>query len=126
MTNSMREYSHTARSAPSHPASFVCLPTSPSTFLPLTTARQTKKFETKPLRLKPNCPLKLPSKKVRAVENTTGAAEAEANRTNLANRANQDADRILMRVLMPKKGEPRDVRMLYLIEPDQNKLRLRW
>lgn len=27
---------------------------------------------------------------------------------------------------MPKKGEPRDVRMLYLIEPEQNKDRLSW
>ena len=32
----------------------------------------------------------------------------------------------LARVLMPKKGEPHDVRMLYLIEQEQNKQRLRW
>ena len=32
----------------------------------------------------------------------------------------------LQRVLMPKKGEPHDVRMLYLIEQEQNKQRLRW
>lgn len=29
-------------------------------------------------------------------------------------------------MLLPKKGEPHDVRMLYLIEPEQNKQRLRW
>ncbi|WCZ39802.1 Galactofuranosyl transferase GlfT2 [Corynebacterium jeddahense] len=40
--------------------------------------------------------------------------------------ANQDADRVLARILMPKKGEPRDVRMLYLIEPEQNTQRLGW
>ena len=32
----------------------------------------------------------------------------------------------LQRVLMPKKGEPHDVRMLYLIEQEHNKQRLRW
>ena len=32
----------------------------------------------------------------------------------------------LARVLMPKKGEPHDVRMLYLIEQEQNKQRLTW
>ena len=32
----------------------------------------------------------------------------------------------LQRVLMPKKGEPHDVRMLYLIEQEQNTQRLRW
>ncbi|WP_019194807.1 glycosyltransferase [Corynebacterium timonense] len=36
------------------------------------------------------------------------------------------ADRALARVLMPRKGEPHDVRMLYLIEAEQNKERLRW
>ncbi len=35
-------------------------------------------------------------------------------------------DRVLARILMPKKGEPRDVRMLYLIEQEQNKQRLSW
>ena len=30
----------------------------------------------------------------------------------------------LQRVLMPKKGEPHDVRMLYLIEQEHNKQRL--
>ena len=33
---------------------------------------------------------------------------------------------VLQRVLMPKKGEPHDVRMLYLIEAEQNKQRLTW
>ena len=33
---------------------------------------------------------------------------------------------VLNRVLMPKKGEPHDVRMLYLIEPEENKQRLSW
>lgn len=32
----------------------------------------------------------------------------------------------LQRILMPKKGEPHDVRMLYLIEAEQNKQRLKW
>nr|WP_259823721.1 glycosyltransferase [Corynebacterium sanguinis] len=36
------------------------------------------------------------------------------------------ADRALARVLMPRKGEPHDVRMLYLIEAEQNKERLSW
>ena len=35
-------------------------------------------------------------------------------------------DRVLARVLMPKKGEPRDVRMLYVIEDEHNKQRLSW
>ena len=33
---------------------------------------------------------------------------------------------VLQRVLMPKKGEPHDVRMLYLIEAEQNKQRVTW
>ena len=32
----------------------------------------------------------------------------------------------LQRVLLPKRGEPRDVRMLYLIESEQNPARARW
>ena len=32
----------------------------------------------------------------------------------------------LQRVLLPKKGEPHDVRMLYLIEAEHNKQRLSW
>lgn len=35
-------------------------------------------------------------------------------------------DRVLSRILMPRQGEPHDVRMLYLIEADQNKDRLSW
>lgn len=50
-------------------------------------------------------------RKVRLVEKTTNAAQA---------------DRVLARVLMPRKGEPHDVRMLYLIEAEQNKERLSW
>ena len=48
---------------------------------------------------------------MRLVEKTTNAAQT---------------DRVLARVLMPKKGEPRDVRMLYLIEDEHNKQRLSW
>ncbi|WIM69072.1 glycosyltransferase [Corynebacterium breve] len=33
---------------------------------------------------------------------------------------------VLQRVLLPRKGEPHDVRMLYLIEAEQNKERLTW
>ncbi|MEX3504322.1 glycosyltransferase [Corynebacterium sp. LK2510] len=33
---------------------------------------------------------------------------------------------VLQRILMPRKGEPHDVRMLYLIEAEQNKQRLSW
>jgi len=33
---------------------------------------------------------------------------------------------VLQRILMPRKGEPHDVRMLYLIEAEQNKERLGW
>ncbi|WP_297589636.1 glycosyltransferase [uncultured Corynebacterium sp.] len=38
----------------------------------------------------------------------------------------QIAVETLARVLMPRKGEPHDVRSLYLIEAEQNKQRLRW
>ncbi|WJZ08713.1 Galactofuranosyl transferase GlfT2 [Corynebacterium glaucum] len=48
---------------------------------------------------------------MRLVEKTTNAAQT---------------DRVLARILMPKKGEPRDVRMLYLIEDEHNKQRLSW
>ncbi|WP_394281095.1 glycosyltransferase [Corynebacterium sp.] len=33
---------------------------------------------------------------------------------------------VLQRVLLPRKGEPHDVRMLYLVEAEQNKERLSW
>ncbi|WP_257162099.1 glycosyltransferase [Corynebacterium cystitidis] len=33
---------------------------------------------------------------------------------------------VLQRVLLPRKGEPHDVRMLYLVEAEQNKQRLKW
>lgn len=35
-------------------------------------------------------------------------------------------DEQLQRILLPKRGEPFDVRMLYLIEAEQNRERLRW
>lgn len=33
---------------------------------------------------------------------------------------------VLQRLLLPQEGEPQDVRMLYLIEDEQNHVRLRW
>ena len=33
---------------------------------------------------------------------------------------------VLVRLLLPRKGDPHDVRMLYLIEAEQNKERLTW
>ena len=59
----------------------------------------------KRLRLVSDCP----QQKVRAVETSKTLAVDT-----------------LQRVLMPKKGEPHDVRMLYLIEQEHNKQRLRW
>ncbi|MGV0375088.1 glycosyltransferase [Corynebacterium hadale] len=38
----------------------------------------------------------------------------------------QIAVETLARVLMPRKGEPHDVRSLYLVEAEQNKQRVRW
>ncbi|WP_342318578.1 glycosyltransferase [Corynebacterium mayonis] len=38
----------------------------------------------------------------------------------------EPAVEVLQRILMPRKGEPHDVRMLYLIEAEQNKARLSW
>ena len=35
-------------------------------------------------------------------------------------------ERVLARILLPRRGEPRDVRMLYLVESEQNKERLHW
>ena len=33
---------------------------------------------------------------------------------------------VLQRILMPRKGEPHDVRMLYLLEGELNKARVTW
>ncbi len=39
---------------------------------------------------------------------------------------NTVSDNAVQRILLPKRGEPFDVRMLYIIEADQNRERLRW
>ena len=39
---------------------------------------------------------------------------------------NTQAHEPLQRILLPKRGEPFDVRMLYLIEAEQNRERLSW
>ena len=39
---------------------------------------------------------------------------------------NTVSDNAVQRILLPKRGEPFDVRMLYIIEAEQNRERLRW
>ncbi|QGU05722.1 Galactofuranosyl transferase GlfT2 [Corynebacterium comes] len=44
----------------------------------------------------------------------------------MKNNGDDDVREMLQRILLPRKGEPHDVRMLYLIEAEQNKERLTW
>ena len=39
---------------------------------------------------------------------------------------NTVSENAVQRILLPKRGEPFDVRMLYIIEAEQNRERLRW
>lgn len=39
---------------------------------------------------------------------------------------NTDYREVLQRILLPRRGEPRDVRMLYLVEDESNQARLSW
>jgi len=45
---------------------------------------------------------------------------------DVKNTPNAPVREMLQRILLPRKGEPHDVRMLYLIEAEQNKERLTW
>ncbi|WP_304503838.1 glycosyltransferase [Corynebacterium lemuris] len=42
------------------------------------------------------------------------------------NNGDDNVREMLQRILLPRKGEPHDVRMLYLVEAEQNKERLTW
>ena len=44
----------------------------------------------------------------------------------MKNNPNAPVREMLQRILLPRKGEPHDVRMLYLVEAEQNKERLTW
>ena len=49
----------------------------------------------------------------------------EGKADNVEPKASRAVD-VLQRILLPRKGEPHDVRMLYLLEEEQNKQRVTW